>query len=1117
MARRLRIELDLDAKGFGATISDASGKITAFSGATDRAAAATERMERRMRGVLATARDLTLVLSQVRVAIYNLRVVMTGWVEKIVQANIEVERMTFLLAGMSDKLTFEGRMEEAAGQVDMLLQKAKQAPFTISAMTDSLVKMKAGGLDPLDGSLNSLIDSVAAFGGDDQMLKRASIAIQQMGGKGVISMEELRQQLGEAVPFAMQLMSRSMGLTMKEMVDAISEGSVEAETALNGMFGEFERTFGGSAARLMDTFTGRLNVARTSLTEFGLAVGGFSQGSFADGGFMSTLNEKLEEFIALLATPEAQIFAKRVGEALVGIINGLETAIKIVVQFRDVIIFAGKALATYFGVRVIGATLGGLVTGLGAARTSLVTFGAALTQTGSVLGMMGSDMVRVTGQAGAMRARVGTLTAGVGLLRGAVGALLGPLGFFVTAAIMAADALGFFRNKTKEAEQAVEDFKKGLASEDGISLMVEQSETLSDELERVISRLEEMERLENAGRFIQPEYLQFLRDEFRRLTGEISETDATIRQMRESLNQNAEEAAAAKAIRELARESTDLTRAYGETRQELAKILQAIVDNENLTEEEAAAQRKAIRNQEREETIAFYRDKQAIAEAYQARIDAQINNASALGIDPQTVAELRAQSAAVGEEITDLIDRGVRATQVFDKATETFSEFAGSNEEAADKLAPFTSKLESLKQRAAGLGAQQDQLSGSVSAVGKEYAQALVWIDGFTEELSGEQRKALLDAAANVDNLTESVKTMRRDASLMGRLESQFQRASEYAEQMALVLNKGLSETEAEAAMFELRLQQIVDQIELAGEKAVEFKNKATQAFTEGRTNEFLIGLRRQTEQIKADLLDRDEAAEANFQRDIDRIWEQVNTSELAGQARINAEKIVNDYISARRQQLEEETKGQMQRTMEKWAKTTENMEGAAVGWMDSFVDALVEGELSFGKFAKAILADIAKIIIRAQIANAIMSAFGGGGGGGFTFKQNGGNTIGKVAHTGGIMGVHSKGSRSLPSAIFGGAPRYHNGGIAGLRPNEVPAILERGERVLTEAEQRAMEGGGRTPTVEVNIVNQGGQQMQEESRSSRFDGEKWVVDIVTRHMSQPGKLRNTTKQLARS
>ena len=41
---------------------------------------------------------------------------------------------------------------------------------------------------------------------------------------------------------------------------------------------------------------------------------------------------------------------------------------------------------------------------------------------------------------------------------------------------------------------------------------------------------------------------------------------------------------------------------------------------------------------------------------------------------------------------------------------------------------------------------------------------------------------------------------------------------------------------------------------------------------------------------------------------------------------------------------------------------------------------------------------------------------------------------------------------------------RYHTGGIAGLKPNEVPAILERGEEVLTADDPRHINNGGAAP-----------------------------------------------------
>jgi len=53
----------------------------------------------------------------------------------------------------------------------------------------------------------------------------------------------------------------------------------------------------------------------------------------------------------------------------------------------------------------------------------------------------------------------------------------------------------------------------------------------------------------------------------------------------------------------------------------------------------------------------------------------------------------------------------------------------------------------------------------------------------------------------------------------------------------------------------------------------------------------------------------------------------------------------------------------------------------------------------------------------------------------------------------------------------FANAPRMHNGGWAGLKSDEVPAILQRGERVLSRKESRAYGGGNGGGAVTVNIM----------------------------------------------
>jgi hypothetical protein len=64
--------------------------------------------------------------------------------------------------------------------------------------------------------------------------------------------------------------------------------------------------------------------------------------------------------------------------------------------------------------------------------------------------------------------------------------------------------------------------------------------------------------------------------------------------------------------------------------------------------------------------------------------------------------------------------------------------------------------------------------------------------------------------------------------------------------------------------------------------------------------------------------------------------------------------------------------------------------------------------------------------------------------------------------HGGGIVGTPAMG-RSVSPMAFIGATRYHSGGLAGLRPNEVPTILERNEEVLTRSDPRHRLNGGLT------------------------------------------------------
>jgi hypothetical protein len=138
----------------------------------------------------------------------------------------------------------------------------------------------------------------------------------------------------------------------------------------------------------------------------------------------------------------------------------------------------------------------------------------------------------------------------------------------------------------------------------------------------------------------------------------------------------------------------------------------------------------------------------------------------------------------------------------------------------------------------------------------------------------------------------------------------------------------------------------------------------------------------------------------------------------------------------------------------------------ALVGAFTSAENAVGEfvktGKLDFRDLVTSMIADLAKLAARrfilGPIANALSGALGGAGG-----------IFANILHAGGMVGSPGPG-RMVPAMAFANAPRMHAGGWAGIKPDEVPAILQRGERVLSRREA-ASYGGSSAPAVNVTIM----------------------------------------------
>lgn len=139
--------------------------------------------------------------------------------------------------------------------------------------------------------------------------------------------------------------------------------------------------------------------------------------------------------------------------------------------------------------------------------------------------------------------------------------------------------------------------------------------------------------------------------------------------------------------------------------------------------------------------------------------------------------------------------------------------------------------------------------------------------------------------------------------------------------------------------------------------------------------------------------------------------------------------------------------------------------------------DAVANLGVTMGLFFADLMKELAMAILKTMILRALQS-FSGGGGIMGSIGTAAGSLLGGQNHTGGIAGGGGGHKRALPAAAFASAPRYHTGGIAGsapnsgLRPNEVPSVLEKGEEVLTRDDPRhILNGGGNQGPSSIRLI----------------------------------------------
>jgi tape measure domain-containing protein len=164
--------------------------------------------------------------------------------------------------------------EITAQQIDFLRKTATTAGVSISGITDDFVKFAAAtrssniDLKTTDEVFRSVTLAASSLGLGAEKTSLALNALGQIASKGVVSMEELRQQLGDAVPGALSLTAKGLGITDAELVKLVESGKLAARDFFPA-FAKGLSTLQGETDGLRQTWERFKNVLTITATNAG--------------------------------------------------------------------------------------------------------------------------------------------------------------------------------------------------------------------------------------------------------------------------------------------------------------------------------------------------------------------------------------------------------------------------------------------------------------------------------------------------------------------------------------------------------------------------------------------------------------------------------------------------------------------------------------------------------------------------------------------------------------------------------------------------------------------------------------------------------------------------------
>lgn len=213
--------------------------------------------------------------------------------------------------------TLEGSSAKAEQAMAWIEGFATRTPLSVEETVQAYARLKAFGLDPTTGSLQAMVDTMAATGGGAEKLDGLTLALGQAWTKGKLQGEEAMQMLERGVP-VWDLLAEAMGKSAAE-VQKLSEqgrlGREEITLLMEALGGRYD----GASERASQTWDGIISNLRDQWTRFQRMVMG--SGLFI--WMKSQLQQLLEVLNRMAANGELQAWAESVGDHILRVLTAI--------------------------------------------------------------------------------------------------------------------------------------------------------------------------------------------------------------------------------------------------------------------------------------------------------------------------------------------------------------------------------------------------------------------------------------------------------------------------------------------------------------------------------------------------------------------------------------------------------------------------------------------------------------------------------------------------------------------------------------------------------------------------------------------------------------------------